>query len=112
MLPDPKREPARLSELRIGVAIPSNVPADLLRPIVLMGLRDPTMLETPMPQATINKHGDLGGSEDEVGPPAEVGERLSVHAVSQAALVDLRAYSDLGSRVTPAVALHDPGDGR
>lgn len=108
VFPDPEREPARISQPRVGVAVPGNVPADLLRPIVLVGLRDPAMLGAPVPEASVHEYGDLGKSEHEIGTSTEVWERLNVHLVSETSSVDLRPDSQLRSRVPPSVALHRP----
>ena len=74
-----------------------------------MDLRDPKVFGASMPEATVDKHGDLARPEHQVGPSTKVGERLIVYAVPKTSSVDRGSNRKLRSSVSTPIALHDPG---
>lgn len=73
MLPDAYGQPSCFLESRVGISVSSNVPSDLLRPIVLVRSRYPTVLRTAVPKATVHEDRYFARPEDQVGSPSQVG---------------------------------------
>ena len=68
------------------------------------------MIRTSVPEATIDKYGNLGRPKHHVRPPPEAGQRLRVNPVSQASGVKKASESQLWSGVSGPLPLHTRSD--
>ena len=67
VFPNPDREPTRLDEFRIGLAVSSAVRFNLLLPPAGVRLRPGRVLLTPVPKTAVDEDRDSRASENNVG---------------------------------------------
>lgn len=110
MFPEPDYSPACSFERGIDPAISLHVPAELGRPVPLVGGRLPSMLWADVPEAAVDEDGNLLGGEDDVWSDLDVPQvEPEVLAVAEAHAMEGLAQSDLRLGVRAPVGLHVVG---
>jgi hypothetical protein len=105
MLPEPQHDPPRGRQAGIRVAVPPDVPEDLLLPPRGVRPRPRRVDRARVPEAAIDEHDDLRADECEVGPPSGARQR-PVDAVAQAEPVDGRTNGELAECVARGCRQH------
>lgn len=75
MFPESKHSPVRFRENRVGVAIASDIVAQLSSPPRGICLWPRSMNGATMPEAAIDEYSDPGANEHQIGPTASPGKR-------------------------------------
>jgi hypothetical protein len=108
VLPDADHRPASRSQDRVGPPVAFDVAPQLGGPIPVVRGRLAAMLGAHVPEAAVDKDGDLSCSEDYVGPDlrAIVKPKHVIFAVPVALPVQCAAQCDLWLGIRPAVRTH------
>ena len=83
VLPDPDHEPASIFEEKCSLPVSFSIGVDLGFPPRSVALRRFPVLGTPVPEATIDKYGDLGRANHDVGAPRNVRLWPAVYPVAK-----------------------------
>ena len=113
MLPNANAGPACVVKAFIGIAIPGRVSGDLIGPELRVRCGYRVVNGTPVPEAAVEKHGDLSAAKDEVCCATEILEGTSRNSVAEAERVNGRPEGHLWRSVSAAVRLHacpNPGE--
>lgn len=117
VLPYSDHRPTRGLQQPIRLGVPRLIPCNFLRPVpTIYRVFSAAVNRAPVPEATIEEHGDAGGPEDYVGPAPQPGltERWwrAIHPVAEALLVEHAPDGELGLSVPAALELHPAPDAR
>ena len=93
VLPRSDDAPSRLMESFIGASVPGDVGVELGSPPVSVRLGRDGVLGTAMPEAPVDKDGDPGSGEGDVGT---TGKGREVHPVAETAAMQLPAQRPFG----------------
>jgi hypothetical protein len=106
VLPDPYDLPSGSFQLGVVQSVPLDVSTDLGAPIVGIGPRARSVVRASVPEAAINKDGQLLTTEDDVRSAAQGCDRPRVDPISESATMKLGADSQLGTSVALAISPH------
>lgn len=109
MLPEADDLPTGLDERRVDRSIALDVLAELRRPVPFVGRRLSPMLRAGVPEASIDEHGNLPRSEDDVWPHSDLADvQAEVLAITKPETVQRFPQPDFRFGVRSAVSLHVP----
>ncbi|SNS47956.1 hypothetical protein SAMN05216276_101060 [Streptosporangium subroseum] len=110
MLPEADNLPARRSQRSISCAVTLDVTPQLGSPVPLVRGGLPAVHRADVPEASVDKYGDLPCSEDDVWPDPDSSWQIQpeVLAVPVATRVQGFPERDLGLRIGPPVGPHVP----
>ena len=107
VLPQPHHRPARLTQRRVGGAVPLDVPGQLRRPVPLVVLWLRTVLGAGVPEAAVDEHRHLARGERDIRADPFGGQvEAEILPVSVAHRVQRAAQRQLRPRVGPAIRFH------
>jgi hypothetical protein len=106
MFPDAHGSPPRLGQTSIGVVVPLPVTTDLRLPVLVVSLREPAVVRTAVPVATVDEDGHTSASKHHVSATREGSQWLRMYEISEAKPMDGPADSHLRASVARTVGLH------
>ena len=106
VFPHSDDRPTRLGERCVGRPISSHVRLELLRPPLLVRLREGCVLRATMPETAVDEHRDPLAREGDIGPRSTQSRDTQVDPVAETAAVELPAQSHLGVRIPVSHARH------
>jgi hypothetical protein len=110
VLPDTEDRPTSGLEVSVVATITRHVAIQLLLPVAGIRRRRGSMLGASMPVATIDKNGEPGSWEDDVGTTSDPRHSYTVLPEAKTSSVKLGPQGDLGAGIRAPVALHDRAD--
>lgn len=107
VFPDSERQPALAEESGVSIPVSSLVAGDLLGPVPgVLTDSAPTVLRTPVPEASVDEDRDPLGREHEVGRAPQRGDGAAIHEVAQPEPVGRAANCKFGRGADAPLRLH------
>ena len=111
VLPNPDGQPARLHQASIGVCVSCTICIDLGLPPSSIRFRPCPMNGAAMPEASVQKYGNSGRTENQVCLAIHLGEWPPIDSVAQPQRMQNSAQGQLRSRVTDSLSLKPTANG-
>lgn len=106
VFPDPQDGPARFAKALISGSVSLPVVFELGTPPNLVLLRPVPVLRTGVPEASIDEHSELDGSENKIRSAPKAFEGCPIDPVAHPKRMHCSSELQLGSRVTAPLRLH------
>ena len=106
MLPDANSQPAGFTKSFIRLTVSDAIPLVLGWPIPFIGCWSRSMLNAAMPKTTINKDGNLGPGEHDIGFSPKGRQRPSMDRISKAPTMKRTSKGKFRTRVPTRLSAH------